>query len=426
MSTENISSSLPPGYMLHDISKEAAQAKLQKLNIPTEDYYSKLIEAEEGGNIELLHLLLAAGTDVNHTDNKGKTPLINAAENGHAECVQLLLAAGADVNHADNEGKTPLINAAKNGHAECVQHLIAAPGIDVNKVENRMEKTALFEAAYEGHIECVKVLLTAPAIDITKRNKFHVTPHRTTENKEIEQLLLSAIKNRIIKAQEELEKRGISCNEYEQKLLDAAYEGNAELMQLLITVGTNINAKDINGATPLYWASYQGHTECVKLILSNEDYFIQVNQGPHYDETPLKVAKNEEIKQLLRPVVKEEAQSQLQLRQHITPEKYNTALLKASQNDNRELITLLITAGADISQADEYGETPLYKAAYLGHTECVKLLIDAGADVNKANKKGETPLYMAEERGHTECAELLRAAGGNCGGIVGFCKRLFS
>ena len=157
-------------------------------------------------------------------------------------------------------------------------------------------------------------------------------------------------------------------------------------------------------------------------------------------------------------ISKEVAQAELR-QKGISAAEYDSELFEATKNGDDELVKLLIAAGADVNKADKWGspplhsaaeyghtdcvklliaagadvnktnedsETPLYTAAWNGHTECVKLLIDAGADVNKADKFGETPLYKAEEGGHTECAELLRAAGGNTGGMGGFFKRLFS
>jgi len=59
--------------------------------------------------------------------------------------------------------------------------------------------------------------------------------------------------------------------------------------------------------------------------------------------------------------------------------------------------------------------TPLHDAAYRGHKEIVELLIDAGADVNAKNNSGETPLDMGIQLKQTEIADLLRKHGGKTG-----------
>ena len=213
----------------------------------------------------------------------------------------------------------------------------------------------------------------------------------------------------------------------ETPLYWAAFKGHTECVKLLIEAKADVNKANEYGYTPLYWAALLGHTECVKLLIdAGADVNKKVNNWGH---TPLHVAKTEEIKRLLREAAEkkpateqadenepqavpeqETAKSRLQ-QQNNTLEKYNTALLEAAEKGNSELMSQLLTAGTDVNKADKDGQTPLYWAAYKGHTECVKLLIDAGADINMANKYGWTPLREAAYNGRTECVKQLIAAG---------------
>jgi len=68
------------------------------------------------GNIEAVKQHLAAGADVNATDDRyGRTPLSFAAANDYKELIELLIAEGADVNAKDVTGQTPLDGAVDNG-----------------------------------------------------------------------------------------------------------------------------------------------------------------------------------------------------------------------------------------------------------------------------------------------------------------------
>ncbi len=91
----------------------------------------------------------------------------------------------------------------------------------------------------------------------------------------------------------------------------------------------------------------------------------------------------------------------------------NTTLLKSAilrdipSNNNREIVELLIQAGADVNNVGTSGTAPLLDAAFKGYTDVVKLLIDNGADINHVNKIDRTPLMEATIRGHTDIVRLL-------------------
>ena len=88
-------------------------------------------------------------------------------------------------------------------------------------------------------------------------------------------------------------------------------------------------------------------------------------------------------------------------------------------NQRKEIVELLIAAGADVNAKADNGSTPLHKAASGGHKEIVELLIAKGADVNvkivhpNASfhpwNDGHTPLDNAKHK--PEIADLLRKHG---------------
>ena len=69
--------------------------------------------------------------------------------------------------------------------------------------------------------------------------------------------------------------KGIPESEYNSYIGSAAENGDVELLSLLIAAGADINAKDSEGWAPLLLAYYEGHTECVRLLLAAPD--INVN-----------------------------------------------------------------------------------------------------------------------------------------------------
>ena len=78
-----------------------------------------------------------------------------AVLNGESEAVRMLLAAGADVNVTDNFGSTVLIEAVQMDHPALALAIIAA-GANLELPENRR---ALHEAAAAGQVDVIRVLL---------------------------------------------------------------------------------------------------------------------------------------------------------------------------------------------------------------------------------------------------------------------------
>ena len=92
---------------------------------------------------------------------------------------------------------------------------------------------------------------------------------------------------------------------------------------------------------------------------------------------------------------------------NISSENGNSLLGNAVQNNNIDLVNLFLSAGADVNIKDGNGRTPLFVAVQNGNINIVKLLLDAGADVNAKDRIGMTALILAIRDGNKEVVELL-------------------
>ena len=132
--------------------------------------------------------LLKAGSDINATDNKGRTVLLDfigkleerketlsdeaqmfGDENypnikEFIDYLQTLIKAGANVNAKDNNGSTALIYAtkAKSGNYEGIVSVLLKAGADVNAKDND-GKTAIKLAQEAGNTKIVELLKAAGA-----------------------------------------------------------------------------------------------------------------------------------------------------------------------------------------------------------------------------------------------------------------------
>ena len=101
------------------------------------------------------------------------------------------------------------------------------------------------------------------------------------------------------------------------------------------------------------------------------------------------------------------------------PEPPSISISKAASTGNIEAVKQHLASGADVNTTDKVGRTPLHFASANGHKEIVELLIGAGADVNakvvSGAAQGKTPLDAANETNHPKTADLLRKHGAKTG-----------
>jgi len=84
-----------------------------------------------------------------------------------------------------------------------------------------------------------------------------------------------------------------------------------------------------------------------------------------------------------------------------------TALHFAADGDNREIVELLVRAGANVKAANRYGATPMWLASVNGNAAVIDVFLKAGADPNTALPEGETVLMAAARTGNLDAVKLL-------------------
>jgi ankyrin repeat protein len=135
-------------------------SKGAKVNAPTTDGDTALMEAVKGGYDDVVTLLLAAGADVKARDARGNSAFSLAMFGAQLELADVLLAHGAKIDEVSSYGITPLLGAASMGNEEVVRYLVGK-GAKVNAI-GQLEyggTTALTTAARGGQAGVVRVLL---------------------------------------------------------------------------------------------------------------------------------------------------------------------------------------------------------------------------------------------------------------------------
>jgi len=88
----------------------------------------------------------------------------------------------------------------------------------------------------------------------------------------------------------------------------------------------------------------------------------------------------------------------------------HSAVANDAAGSERDIVRLLLEAGADPNAKSREGGTPLHTAAFTGDLDVAELLLAHGADPNVTDPKGHTPLDVARERKNVEVATALHHA----------------
>jgi TonB family protein len=96
------------------------------LDAADETGWTALMYAVEGGQAEIVGMLLEAGASPDRRNPSGQTALHLAALYGRTAAARLLLRAGADHELRDAEGRTPLYRAIEKRRVDIIEMLQAA------------------------------------------------------------------------------------------------------------------------------------------------------------------------------------------------------------------------------------------------------------------------------------------------------------
>lgn len=427
-------------------------------NMPDRRKLTPLHHACATSNTSLVALLLQRGADVNSKARHGSTPLHVAILNrAPTQLIQLLLQSGADVAIVDKDHQLPIHVACRQGSADVVQLLACHVG-NINvliddqglpclhwaarlsrvRPRGRSVSEGLFSVLQKRltryvHIHCstdtcnhsnslshsssqdTNTPILAPGsrcLGPASRGASTSTPHAVPATDHAARAMDSSTD--VIMLLCEL---GADPTQRDTDgmtpLHHAAKHGcTAAAAQLLFFDPSTINLRDEQGYSPVFVACmHQHHTTLSLLLEARADPNVMADPVNTTCTSPLHYAANEPDPKAVELLTRHGADVDRVNDERVTPlmlacgsQRYNM------QQQQRSVISLLLSCGADPNARDESQWTALH---YHVDFSCevqppvIAQMLMHGADPNIQNNDGATVLVCAIKSGDLETASLL-------------------
>lgn len=401
------------------------------------------------GLAEVCGWLIGSGCDVNRNSKFG-TPLhcallerraffgrfSNPVENfgfipcdfHKAETVELLLEAGADPNcyyRSDIRTLSSLsIVLYTRDHDIAVKLLDKGAIVDSNCLGALESKTSVDMFSSEeiseivGHItednirqedttRLIKLALESEASEATRL--MQLSNDLPLQNLQYEQYLRTTAEyGQVEMVMNLLEAQKLDVNAADgdtglTALHHAAKTDQLGVAQVLLDRGADLNGLDNQRRTALHHSTVSGETKCLQFFLQK------------YPDNSNRDLEGMTVRNLAAPEGNPEALCILSTTHNqsasfidLKADNGATALLYAAENGNAEAISLLLSAGSDLSETDSDGCTSLHYAVKSGSLEAVEILAKRAGLPDVVTHDGSTALHYAISGSPYKLAELLR------------------
>lgn len=332
-----------------------------------------------------------------------------AAEHGQLDLIKWLVLEGCNIHSLDAFNCNALFRASMNNHFDCIKYLVHK-NVDIN-----VKGTGSYNVQNISSMYCAA----------------------TSKNLDIMKFLIAHGGNI----------HDIHCCE-KNTLLHAA-ANSVEMMQLLVSLGLDINARNFLDQSVLNLASAKENIKVIEWLLEqglpyndilSESYEWISNSDlncPNLEILNLAIKHMSDINTLIggETLLHKSANAHQGLKavkllvennadvnarsdhdaDNVTPllVALDIAEKEAEDGETGEIIQYLLSKGADVKAKATDGETALLYAVYHQRIDVVKQLIELGADANASTVDGLTVLRQATATEILEIVQLIVEAGAN-------------
>ncbi|XP_046562347.1 serine/threonine-protein phosphatase 6 regulatory ankyrin repeat subunit C-like [Haliotis rubra] len=345
-----------------------------------------------GGDVHMVkHVLCNKQFGIEDRGKFGRTPLMMAAEKGNIRVFDSLISRACDFKALDFHGYNVLHVACFSGNIDMVSHVLTKTNIDIES-KGQYGRTPLMASANKGHRGLFEFLVTkgsdVSAVDDDGNNVLHVACQGGSLD-----MVKYIISQKIFTA-EIKDKLGRT------PVMHAAYFGQREVFEYLVSKGCSLSVIDKDGDTVLHMTCYGGRQELVQAVLSRG--VVDIESKGKYGRTPVMTAADFGHMNIFDFLVSKGCDLS------VVDANGDNILHVACYCGNVDMVKHLLSQKVcGIESRGKYGRTPIMTAAFFGRVPVFELLLDLGADLSVADDDGDNILHVACLGGNVAMVEAI-------------------
>ncbi|OUM65276.1 hypothetical protein PIROE2DRAFT_7737 [Piromyces sp. E2] len=399
---------------------------------------------------KLIKFLIKHGANINGICNDGCSPIVYATKGNNKYVIKCLLDSGVNTNVVSKDGKSLLLHASINGCFHLFKYLIENDLVDnIDCVDQNFE-TPLMHAVRSKKIDLIEYIVENGAdvncTNINDESALNIACYGriTRKNLLIVQCLIDhgANINKIYNVKKK--STYLRRREYWRvtPLIYAINRQNFKLVKLLVENGADVNGKDINGLTALYYTIFLNkkyiniveyllnHGANINEIINNQNETVLFYAVKYSNETIVKLLvdngadinhKNKDNNIPLGTVTYKNKGAnffEMLINKNVNFEELNknngnSIFLNSLSNFNKTLFNYIMDImdmgdiEIDINHRGFHQNTAMIYAVRTNDIEIVSRVLEKSPDINIKNDKLETPFTLAVEKRNYKIMKLL-------------------
>ena len=372
-----------------------------KTTLKNKNKESAVFCAVNANNVATLQQLLDLGLSIDVKNRYNRTPLQEAIMSDRKKVLDFLIENSKDINSVDINNRNIIFDAVANGNRNIVSKVLEIESLNKNQIDVN-GNTILHESSVIKNDELAMDLLDA-GVDPTIRDAKGKSYLFYLTQKGIESLpvLNKAIAlgfdiNKCLSEKNEsllmsLVNSFTSCEEQSSK------ESLQKMMVQLISKGINLNIKDINGETVLFYTVKNKDIETTHFLLKQKS--VDINEKNNLGDTVLSIAVVEGSSNLDMVVTllkfKADANSKNMSKKSII----ETVIEKTVRENPKEpnflfvLNSLLENSNANLKKLNSTHEPLFFDVVFNKRFHLLKLFRQYGFDLNQEDIEGNNIIH---------------------------------